>query len=80
MKKALIIDDTKNIRIMLQKCLELEGYNVTAATNGLEALNILQEESFNLIFLDIKIVFFSFHRNKSESLLGTYKRSGQSLL
>ena len=55
MKKALIIDDTKNIRIMLQKCLELEGYNVTAATNGLEALNILQEESFNLIFLDIKM-------------------------
>lgn len=55
MKKALIIDDTKNIRIMLQKCLELEGYNVTAAKNGLEGLDILQEESFNLIFLDIKM-------------------------
>jgi Response regulator containing CheY-like receiver, AAA-type ATPase, and DNA-binding domains len=56
MKKALVVDDTKNIRTLLSMCLELEGYQVTIAGNGKEALTLLQGEAqFDLAFLDIKL-------------------------
>lgn len=55
MQKILIIDDTKNIRLMLTKCLELEGYHVTTAGNGKEAIELFNKEKFDLAFLDIKL-------------------------
>lgn len=55
MKKILIIDDTKNIRFMLTKCLELEGYHVTTASDGKEAIELFGKEKFDLAFLDIKL-------------------------
>lgn len=55
MQKILIIDDTKNIRLMLTKTLELEGYHVTNASDGKEALEVLRKDRFDLIFLDIKL-------------------------
>ena len=57
MKRVLVIDDTKNIRILLCTCLELRGYEVITADNGLEALNIINNtnEAIDLIFLDIRM-------------------------
>lgn len=54
-KKVLIVDDTKNIRNLLTTCLEIEDYEVLTAKDGREALFLLQNESFDLIFLDIKL-------------------------
>lgn len=53
--KVLVIDDTKNIRLMLTKCLEVEGYEVSTAAHGREGLDLICAESFGLIFLDIKL-------------------------
>jgi two-component system OmpR family response regulator len=55
MKQVLVVDDTKNIRNMLSTCLEMEGYHVTAAADGNEALRLFQAERFDLAFLDIKL-------------------------
>lgn len=55
MKRVLIIDDTKNIRLMLTKCLELEGYSVTAVSDGQQAIDIFKTDKFDLAFLDIKL-------------------------
>ena len=55
MKKALIIDDTKNIRIMLTKCLEISGYEAQAVQNGIEGLKCMENNTYDLIFLDIKL-------------------------
>lgn len=55
MKKILVVDDTKNIRLMLSKCLQLEGYEVRAVENGKLALNLVERETFNLIMMDIKM-------------------------
>ncbi|MBL4937048.1 response regulator [Clostridium sp. YIM B02515] len=55
MKKVLIVDDTKNIRVLLTACLELEGYEVISSKNGEEALDLFTKESFDLAFLDIKM-------------------------
>lgn len=52
MKKVLIVDDAKNIRMLLTKCLELEGYQVKTATNGKDALALFSSERFDLAFLD----------------------------
>lgn len=55
MKKVLIVDDTKNIRMILTKCLELEGYEVLTASDGTQALELFMTHTFDLAFLDIKL-------------------------
>ncbi len=55
MKKVLVVDDTKNIRLLLSKSLELQGYDVDTASNGKEALELLSSKSYDLAFLDIKL-------------------------
>ncbi|MDP4146919.1 MAG: response regulator [Bacillota bacterium] len=55
MKKVLVVDDTKNIRMLLTTCLELNGYEVVTANNGPQALDIFKQDSFDLAFLDIKL-------------------------
>ncbi len=55
MGKVLVVDDTKNIRMMLTTCLELEGYEVIQAKNGLESLDILENTELEMAFIDIKM-------------------------
>lgn len=55
MKKVLVVDDTKNIRMILTKCLELEGYEVVTAVDGKQALEMFSLHNFDLAFLDIKL-------------------------
>ena len=55
MKRVLIVDDTRNIRIMLTSCLEIDGYQVMSAEDGKAVISLLQKEKFDLIFLDIKM-------------------------
>ncbi len=53
--KVLVVDDTKNIRMLLTTCLQLIGYDVVTAADGYEALEMLEKEKPDLIFLDIKL-------------------------
>lgn len=55
MKKVLVVDDTKNIRMILTKCLELEGYEVMTASDGKQALELFTTHTYDLAFLDIKL-------------------------
>ncbi|HEY9062224.1 MAG TPA: response regulator [Pseudobacteroides sp.] len=59
MKKVLIVDDTKNIRELLTKCLKIEGYDVKTANDGNGAMEIFLQEAFDLAFLDIKMPHLS---------------------
>lgn len=59
MEKVLVVDDTKNIRLLLTKCLELEGYKVDASADGMDALEKLLQNKYDLIFLDIKMPHYS---------------------
>lgn len=59
MERVLVVDDTKNIRTLLSKCLELEGYQVETAADGKEAIGKIMAETYDLIFLDIKMPQFS---------------------
>jgi phosphoserine phosphatase RsbU/P len=50
----LVVDDNEDNRYTLTRRLMREGYrNLTTATNGREALDLLQSKAFDLILLDI---------------------------
>lgn len=55
MSKVLIIDDEPAIRRSMRSILENEGFTITDASSAIEALPILNNESFDAIFCDIKM-------------------------
>src|SRR3954464_4722768 len=54
-KKILIVDDQFGIRILLNEVLQKEGYDTYQAANGLQALEIVNENVPDLVLLDMKI-------------------------
>jgi CheY-like chemotaxis protein len=53
-KSILIVEDDDELRMALQELLELEGYQVSAASNGEEGLALLQaRKPPGLILLDL---------------------------
>ena len=53
--RILVIDDEEMVRQSLEEILRLEGYDITPACSGEEALEILGQENFDLILLDLKM-------------------------
>lgn len=51
----LIVEDEEHIREMLQFNLEAEGYEVTLAQTGSQAIKAVKSEYFDLIVLDIML-------------------------
>lgn len=54
--KILIVDDEPHLRMLLHQTLEEledEGVELLAATNGEEALQLIEQEQPNLVFLDV---------------------------
>ncbi len=55
MAKVLIIDDEPAIRRAMHGILENEGYTITEAASAIEALPMLNGDTFDAIFCDIKM-------------------------
>ncbi len=53
MERLLVVDDEKHIREVIREYAEFEGYSVTEAADGMEAVNICKTENFDLIVLDV---------------------------
>ena len=49
----LVVDDDKDIVRAISRLLELEGYNVVKAYDGIDALEKLSENSIQLILIDV---------------------------
>ena len=54
-KHILLVEDDEAIREMVDNYLTMEGFSVTTATNGEEALRSCLENTFDLVILDIMI-------------------------
>ncbi|MFC4558100.1 response regulator [Virgibacillus kekensis] len=54
-KKILVVDDQLGIRLLLQEVFSNEGYQVKTVQTGQEALDVIYEESFDLLMLDYKL-------------------------
>ena len=53
MYHILVVDDEENIRQLVRKYANFEGYKVTEAADGMEALEICRQCSFDLIIMDV---------------------------
>ena len=72
-KNILVVDDEKRILSLLEAYLEQQGFQVTTATNGKEAIYIARQEKPDLIILDIMMPemdgfeFMRQHRKERET-------------
>lgn len=51
-KQVLIVDDSASVRQMVEATLKTAGYGVTAAKDGLEALNLCKSKRYDFILTD----------------------------
>ena len=55
MAKILVVDDERNLRIVVQKEMGRQGHEVETASDGEEGWNRLEEESFDVLLCDINM-------------------------
>ena len=53
--KILVVDDEHLIRWSLEQSLRKQGYEVLTAASGEEALKLIQDDSPDLVLLDIQL-------------------------
>jgi two-component system, cell cycle response regulator DivK len=54
-KKILYVEDTYENRILIRRILQAEGFAVIEAENAKQALEVLKEETPDLILMDINM-------------------------
>lgn len=54
-KKILIVDDESSIRKILETAFKKAGFSTVTAASGEEALEILENDKMQVMFLDLKL-------------------------
>ncbi len=54
-KKILIIDDDKDLILLLSRKLSLAGYDIVTALDGIQGTQLALKESPDLVVLDVKL-------------------------
>jgi two-component system, chemotaxis family, sensor kinase CheA len=54
-KSVLVVEDSITSRMLLKNILESSGYQVTTSVDGLEAWNLLKNETFDLVVSDVEM-------------------------
>ena len=52
-ERILLVDDERAIRLAVRTALTREGMQVTEASDGSEALELLKKQQFHLVILDV---------------------------
>lgn len=53
MYRVLVVDDEEKIRAIIRKYAEFEGYEITEAENGMEAVALCAKQDFDVIIMDV---------------------------
>ncbi|MCP4137249.1 MAG: response regulator [bacterium] len=53
MKKVLVVEDDPSMRSMMDAMLNRSGYTCDIAVNGIEALRLIEENQYCIVFMDI---------------------------
>lgn len=54
-KKILVVDDEVAILAVMEEIFKMKGYGVVTAGSAEEAIQLLSEEAFMVMFLDLKL-------------------------
>ena len=68
--KIMVVDDTDAVRELIGAFLQTRGYDITMATDGVDALGKLENDTFPLIITDINMP-----KMNGPELLDTMSRS-----
>lgn len=52
---VLLVEDTEDNRMMMRRLLEMSGYRVSEAVNGVEAVRLAERETPNIILMDLSL-------------------------
>ena len=55
LNKIMIVDDESSIRKLLNRVFSKKGYDIITAESGEEALEILNRENIQVMFIDLKL-------------------------
>jgi len=55
MKKILVVDDESTARLLLKKILTAAGYNVSLASNGIEAVKKINNSKYDAVITDLNM-------------------------
>jgi DNA-binding NtrC family response regulator len=57
--RILFVDDDKDILMMVEQYLQMQGYDITAVNSGLKALDLIRDQDIDIIFTDYKMPEFN---------------------
>ncbi len=57
--QILFVDDDKDILMMVEQYLNMQGYNITTVNSGLKALDLVKDRDIDIIFTDYKMPEFN---------------------
>ncbi|HXV28156.1 MAG TPA: response regulator [bacterium] len=58
-KKILVVDDDREMTMLIREMLRATGHDIFIVHDGLQAIQKSKEEEIDLILLDIRMPFFS---------------------
>lgn len=53
--RILVVDDDESVVVTVRGVLELDGYSVRATTSGLEALELIRGDDFDVVLTDLRM-------------------------
>ncbi len=57
--RILFVDDDKDILMMVEQYLNMQGYDITTVNSGLKALDLVKQQDIHIIFTDYKMPEFN---------------------
>jgi DNA-binding NtrC family response regulator len=55
----LFVDDDKDILMMVEQYLQMQGYDITTVNSGLKALDLIRDQDIHIVFTDYKMPEFN---------------------
>jgi DNA-binding NtrC family response regulator len=57
--RILFVDDDKDILMMVEQYLQMQGYDIVAVNSGLKALDMIKDQDIDIVFTDYKMPEFN---------------------
>ncbi len=57
--RILFVDDDKDILMMVEQYLQMQGYDISTVNSGLKALDLIRDQDIHIIFTDYKMPEFN---------------------